>query len=271
MSAETGPSGITGMYESRDFAKGPTTYTSVDFFRKIAEATGLNKIQHSVRVLDAMSGPGHVGKGLQKIAPHHRYFYLDLAEGQLARIENAQGRVVADARQMPFVGGTFQVGVVRYAAKDIPKDQQLELFKQMHQITTDKGRLVLADMYSPIGDTSLEGDEIYDWLNWQHALKQEKGGRNPQNEGRCHIPTETGWLNLLNRAGFDAVVSDHHTSFVTTTEWVEGNQIPASELEKINQAILNAPSGAIRAFNIRKEGEEVKVNFPVTIIRAIKL
>lgn len=261
--AETPQSGIAEMYAGRDFVAGPATYTNQEFFQKISNATSLDRATKQVRVLDSMSGPGLVGSGLQKLAPRHRYFYLDLVPTQLAKIDGAEGKVAGDARQIPFTEKAFQVGVVRYAAKDIPQNQQAKLFEEMHRVTARRGRWVLADMYAPNPD-------VYEWLNWQHAMKQERSGRNRQTEGTCHIPTEEGWLELFRKTGFRAEVVDKHMSFVTTTDWLKSNQVTAEQLNELNRMILTAPDAVKTAFNIREEDGSVKINYPVTIIRATK-
>lgn len=265
-------SGVEKMYKRRGEGDhfGPPTYTSQEFLQKIFVAAGLNTSTRPVRVLDSMSGPGLVGVGLRKLAPKHRYYYLDLVKDQLARVANAEERVVGDARKMPFRRGSFRVGVVRYAAKDITEEEQYGLFQEMYDVTARRGRWVLADMYAPtVGDAILDG-QIYEWLNWQHAMKQERSSRNRATEGTCHIPTEEGWLNLFRGVGFRATLVDHHISFVTTTDWLNSNQVTVGQLRELNQMILTAPTAAKIAFNIREEDGLVKIDYPVTIIRAVK-
>lgn len=268
--AEAPKLGITEMYAGRNFTAGPATYTSQEFLEKICEATKLRKSLIAVRVLDLMSGPGLVGTGLQKLAPEHDYYYLDLAPNQLAKITDAQGRVAGDAKRIPFTRNAFRVGVVRYAAKDIPQDQQVELFDEMYSVIEHGGRLILADMYAPIGNNDMESGQIYEWLNYQHAAKQEKSGRNRSTEGTCHIPTEQGWLELFRNTGLIPSVADHHMSCVITTDWLKGNQVTEEQLEELNQMILTAPNAVKKVFNIRTEEGLVKIDYPVTIIRAVK-
>lgn len=265
-------SGIETMYRKRGKGGnfGPPTYTSQEFLQKIAVAAGLDRSTRPVRVLDSMSGPGLVGTGLQRLTSKHRYYYLNLVADQLAKVNNAEGRVVGDARQMPFRKGAFRIGVVRYGAKDIREEEKNGLFQKMYDVTARRGRWILADMYAPtVGDAIRDG-QIYEWLNWQHAMKQERSGRNRATEGTCHIPTEEGWLNLFRCAGFKAAVIDHHMSYVTTTDWLKSNQVTPQQLEELNQIILTAPEAARRAFNIREENGLVKIDYPVTIIRAVK-
>lgn len=270
MVTERPESGIPDMYTGRDFAAGPATYTSPDFFRKIHQATGLDKLNHPARVLDAMSGPGLVGSSLQALSPAHRYYYLDLTLSQLAKIPESNGRVLADVRKMPFGTNTFDVVVIRYGAKDIREEEQVGLFKEVHRVLKRRGRLVLADMYVPFGEDDVQNVQIYEWLNHQHAMKQEASGRDRSTEGTCHIPTEQGWLSLFRSAGFQADVVDHHMSLVTTTDWLISNQVDEEQLERLNHIILTAPPAAIKAFKIRKENGLVQLDYPVTIIRAEK-
>ena len=263
--------GIGAMYSRRAEGNtfGPPTYTSQELLQKICDATGLAEAIEPLTVLDSMSGPGLLSMGLQKLAPQHRYYNLDLVASQLVKIPNSEGKVAGNALRMPFKKGSFIVGVVRYAAKDVPQDQQPELFQQMFEITAPGGRWVLADMYAPLLESASESRQVYKWLNYQHAAKQERSGRNRQ-EGTCHIPTEKGWLELFRKTRFRAEVVDQHMSFVTTTDWLTSNQVTEQQLVELNHIILTAPQSAKRAFNIRQEGESVKIDYPVTIIRAIK-
>ncbi len=266
MLPKTEKTGLESGYERRDFATGPSTYTDAGFSQKIYEATGLADRTTPAKVADIMSGPGKVGLALQERDPRHRFFFLDLAGGQLSKISPDENRfrLVGDARALPLADGYLDIVVVRYALKDLTIDEQPVALKEILRGLRPGGELIIADMVSP------EVQGAKEWLNKQHALKQELSGRNPLTEGVCHIPTQSEWVVLLEQAGFHVEMYDSHLSCVTTTDWVKGKQVTVEQLVQLDQMIMEAPPMVKKAFNIRKEDALVKIDYPLVILRAVK-
>ena len=256
-------------YGGRDFNRGPTTYSDPEFYRKILSATGLRHAIDSKRVLDIMSGPGKVGQALQKLAPENNYFYLDLSETQVRKIPPVVNdlkhyRVNADVRALPIGDSAIDVAVVRYGIKDLIQEEQLGVLKDIYRILRPGGTLVIADMVSP------DADGVKEWLNNHHALKQELGGRDPEKEGACYIPTRKEWLSMLSDAGFRFEMLETHVSHVITKSWVDGNQITEEQLAGMNDNIRGGSDEVKREFSVREENGLVKIDYPVIIIKAIK-
>ena len=251
-------------YAKRDFDKGPETYRSQPLLDTIYNATGLKDFQGTAVVMDLMSGPGGVAFGLQERAPQHEYAVLDASQGQLDKIDKPIGKILGDVRDLASVVGkeSVDVAAVRYGIKDIPQDQQPQVLLGILQILKPGGVLVITDMVSPEGTK--------EWNNKQHSLKQQLSGRSIEKEGECHIPTEAEWVMMLGKAGFDPNVFGYYTSHVTTTDWVKGKQITEDQLPPMHEVILGASDGIKREFNIREENGEVKLDYPVVIIRAVK-
>lgn len=249
-------------YAARNFDAGPRTYSDQGFMDMIYNATGLADFQGQAVVLDLMSGPAKVAQGLRARSPQHRYIAVDASEGQLLKIPDGIEKLQADVRDLSVVS-LADVVVVRYALKDIPQDQQSGVLAKIFEATKPGGRLVVIDMAAPDGMKAR--------TNKQHSLKQELGiiPRDVILEGRCNIPTEDGWFDLIENAGFQVQDRWDYTSQVATTDWVKGNQIGDSERAQMDAHLSNQPLYFRERFNIRGK-KPVRIDFPVLIIKAIK-
>lgn len=261
-------SGLTGAYNRRDFEAGPKTYGDTVFLDLIERSTGLsNSERGSLLVADIMSGPGGVGLALFKKHPQHSYYFFDLASRQLQKINHPDASIVkiqADARAIfPVADDMFDVEVARYAIKDLTKKDQSNALMQIYRTIKPGGNFTLADMLAPSLETK-------DWLNKQHAKKQKFSGRDSDIEGVCHIPTEIEWIILLESVGFKASVVGKHVSRVTTSDWESGKQVSTEQLQELNTMIIGAPEEIKTAFNIREEDGQVKIDYPLLVIRGIK-
>lgn len=276
--------GLTTSYNRRDFDIGPQTYRDEYFLQKILDATGIASL-NEVKIGDFMSGPGKVGLAFRERFPNHHHLFLDLSESQLKRIPSAGGvaRVRGDVRSVPIAEGTLDIIVARYSIKDLQKSEQLSVIYNIKRVLRPGGVFVVADMFSPTQSAK-------EWLNAQHSLKQELGGRNPELEGKCHIPTQDEWLKMLRELGFESNVFAYHVSSVETQSWVQGKQVGVEQLAILNHMILTAPPQVKKEFNIRSQTHEhwltqgdltleevrgagntltVEMDYPVIIIRAV--
>lgn len=258
-------------YDKRDFDKGPATYTDKGFLDVIYNATGLSARTDSAIVVDLMTGPGKVAFGMQERSPQHSYAVLDNNQGQLDKITQPIRKILADVRNLSAVveDGSISVATARYGLKDIPQDQQSEVLFGINKALESGGILVIADMFSPEG--------AKEFTNKQHSRKQQLSGRKIETEGECHIPTEQEWLSILKSAGFEPEVTEHYLSRVSTSDWLRGNQFgdpksPEAARKKaiMDKIILGVSDTIKKQFNIREENGEVKIDYPVVIIRAIK-
>ncbi|MEK9178424.1 MAG: methyltransferase domain-containing protein, partial [Patescibacteria group bacterium] len=240
---------------------GPRTYSDAEFMNTIHNATGLADFSGAAVVVDLMSGPAKVAQGLRERSPRHRYFALDAAEGQLAKVPEGVERLQADVRHMDIGTGFADVVVARYGLKDIPQAQQAGAIAEIYRILKPGGVLVIADMVSP--------DGMKFRTNEQHSLKQELGGRNIEEEGRCNIPTEDGWFDLLESAGFQVQGRTDYVSHVSTSDWVKGKQITDVHRTRMDGLLASEPPYFKDKFHIRGKSP-IKIDFPVLIIRAIK-
>lgn len=255
---------MKGEYPRRDFDAGPQTYNDKRFMDVIFNATGLATRTEPAVVVDLMSGPGKVAFGMQERSPKNEYAVLDASAGQLDKITQPVKKILADVRALSVAveDESIDIATVRYGLKDIPKGQQSVALLGINHALKPGGVLVIADMFSPEGTR--------EWNIMQHSRKQQFSGRNIREEGECYIPTETEWLKILEKAGFEAEVFGHYESLVTTTDWVKGKQITDDKRMQMDAFILNAPENIKKEFNIRQEGQDVRIDYPVIIIKAVK-
>jgi len=256
---------VVSRYEKIDFEKLPKTYTDASFLEKIYKASGLEKLRMA-RVADLMSGPGKVGLGIQgiiKTSQRHHWLFIDLVRKQLEKIPRYNDRVEADCLKMPFSDNVFDVVIARYSIKDITAELQPSIVSEVYRCTKKSGIFVIADMVAP-------NQYIKKWLNKQHGLKQQFGGRNPTVDGECNILTESELVNIVSDAGFNICVYARHISHVRTRDWFLSNQVNQPQLKLLNSFILNASKYVKSVFNIRKEKNGVKIDYPVVITRAVK-
>jgi hypothetical protein len=238
--------GLIHSYENRDFSRGPETYRDADLIEKIINAGGFREFSVNARVLDCMSGPGVTGLAVREKLPQLSYTFVDFVQAQLEKIPREEGIsvVLADVCDPlePLVG-KVDAAVVRYGIKDVPAEHQCTSIGNIASCLSEGGKLVVVDMLAP-------SIEVKNWLNDQHSLKQELGGRKLEVEGVCHIPTKREWLEMLGESGFKAKVYGYHESAVTTQDWVRGGQVRQDQVAYLNHMILSAPSSVVEAFSI---------------------
>jgi len=250
------------MYQHRQF-EGPPTYVDEGFMEMIHRATGLADFPGTAIVVDVlMSKPEKVALGLREISPQHRYFALDTSEGLLTEAAgNGMETLQMDIKKLGVKLNLADVAVARYGLKDVPKEQQASAMRGISMLLKPDGVLVIADMVSP--------DGMKFRTNQQHSLKQELGGRNIQEDGRCNIPTFDGWINLLEGAGFVVERMWDYVSHVATTDWVNQDQITIEQRRAMDELLSHEPRWVKYAFRIRGRSP-VKIDFPVSVIRAVK-
>lgn len=253
----------------RNFNAGPSTYTDGGFLDKIIKAAGLDTFAGSALVADLMSGPGKVGLGIQRLYPQHQFLFVDASVAQIDKARQASQDprnqfVVADVRSMPQIASkSVDAAIARYSLKDLTFEEKIPTLQEIRRIMRPGATLAIADMITPVNPIAKA------WLNEQHRMKQEFEWRNPQTEDHCYIPTSSEWLDFLRKAEFKAHISSTHMSNVTTNQWSVSHQVDDKQLAALNQFILKAPKEAKKAFNIREEDGLVKIEYPLTIIRAV--
>ncbi len=261
-------SSVARAYDLRDFDLGPATYRDNALLHVILEGTELQPNQGKL-IVDLMAGSGKVGQAIEKTYPGNQLVYVDFSQSQLDKIDTPTGRVIlADVRNgLPFPADWLDVVVVRYGIKDLAQHQQRTVLNHIALALQPAGRLVVTDMFAPTRAQA--------WLNRQHSLKQQLGGRNITADGECYIPTLREWRILLHDAGFAIRSLRSSVSSVSTLDWYLGKQFSGTAdeqqaaLRRINDFMRNAPRSVVRAFRMRY-GDTIQIAYPVIVIAADK-
>ncbi|MBI4517866.1 MAG: methyltransferase domain-containing protein [Deltaproteobacteria bacterium] len=142
--------------------------------------------------LDVATGTGHTALAL---APHVRAVVgTDLTPAMLAEAERLRRQRgianvsfrVANAHQLPFAGGSFQLVTCRRAAHHF--SQLAQALGEMHRVLAPGGRLVIDDRSVPEDDFVDRCMNQLDWLHDESHVQQYR-------------PSQ--WRRLLAGAGFN--------------------------------------------------------------------
>lgn len=269
------------------FRKEIASYSSATpFFRAILDAciSGARPRIPSLRFLDAMSGPGKLGRdllpaleGLQSPGSVQVAFN-DTRPEPLERLRSdGFATVQCDIRDLHRTRMVFDVIAVRYGLKDLPEGGAQQALSSIYQSLGPGGVLVIADMTAKSPQGQAGAIEV-------HAAKQRLAGRDERTEGRCFIPTDSQWLSLVREAGFGfTVLSSSFISEVETSQWMGQFAKSADPLQQdahdsdcirqMNELILataHKNPAFSQEFCVRAEGEKVFVNFPIMVLSAVK-
>ena len=182
-------------------------------------------------VLDAGSGAGNTALAF---APHvQSVISVDLAPSMLAQgrtqaqergLHNVEFRQ-ADVEALPFADRSFDVIASRYSAHHWP--HPLRALAEFRRLLRPGGRLLLSDIVSYddfTADTHLQTLELL--------------------RDRSHVRDHsvTGWLALLEAAGFTAGVPFTWALRLDFGDWVKRMRTPAEDVAAIRRLLDGAPA-----------------------------
>jgi|GEM_PF-1168399 len=228
----------TGSQGSRTFRRSISPYgASTDFFGRIMVACFKGVSKKKILLLDAMAGPGELGKDLKAkfeesgASQALAVVFNDVRQEPLSLLEQ-QGHetLLADIRFLQ-TAKKFDIVAVRYGLNDLIPVQIVKALSSIFDSIVNGGRVVIADMFAP----TKEGQES---IRAFHAEKQRFAGRDVAKEGECYIPTIAEWMDFLQQAGFTrATLHFEGTSDVDTQNWK--GQFPSDSKEFILITYLN--------------------------------
>ncbi len=214
--------------DSGAFRKNIGSYNpATPFFKAIFDACRFDKFNSQVsnepiRLMDAMSGPGKLGKDILKMYNEQKpesgkdlhVFFNDKLDDPLSLLtREGFDTIKCDVRELGGSSQKFDIIAVRYGLKDLPKDQIPLALNSLRASLLPDGLLVIGDMtaYTPNGQRSVIK---------LHSAKQELAGRDSKTEGICHIPTVGEWERLLVNSNFSNLKTyTNFTSDVETSQW----------------------------------------------------
>ncbi len=109
------------------------------------------------RILDAATGTGEQALAFGRAG--HEVTGIDLSEAMLAVAERKKNRkgsgdvtfAVADATNLPFPDGSFDLSCVSFALHDMPPAVRSKALREMVRVTKPKGRILIVDYALPRG------------------------------------------------------------------------------------------------------------------------
>ena len=181
--------------------------------------------------------------------------------------------MIAETRRLASERGVGNLGYALAAAEDLPfADASLDLltcriaphhFMDLGKAITEWRRvlapgavLILADTCSP------EDPPTSVWMN------DVEERRDPSHVSNL---SPSGWLEVLEENGLhptDSTLTNVPHDF---DDWVRRSGTPADVVESLRRDFLNAPPGAVEAFDIRQDGTgAISFKWDCVVVRAIR-
>jgi SAM-dependent methyltransferase len=199
----------------------------------------------SDRLLDIATGGGNVARAF---APHvGAVLATDLTPAMLAAAAaslRSQGLTnvefaEADAEDLPFAAGSFEIVTCRIAPHHFPRPDRF--VTEVARVLAPGGRFLLVDSTVPAGPV---GDF------WNRFEKTRDGS---------HVRSLTSeqWLGLIHDAGLDARAVEDHPKRHLFADWVDRADVPAADRAALETALRDSPPAVRAAFQIELVGERV--------------
>lgn len=212
------------------------------------------------RLLDIATGGGHVAVTFaphvgQVIASdltpeilHHAAAYF--AERGLANVETA----IADAEELPFADGTFEIVTCRIAPHHFPRPDRF--VAEVARVLTPDGRFVLIDSTVPDGETG-------DFINRVEALRDPSHVRS--------LPVSE-WIALLDGAGLRVDHTESYRKRHDFADWTARSRMTPEARASLARLILDAPEPCRAALQVEAEGGQLAGFSDVkTLFRATRM
>ncbi|KEF36590.1 methylase involved in ubiquinone/menaquinone biosynthesis [Schinkia azotoformans MEV2011] len=189
-------------------------------------------------VLDIATGGGHVAKTL---APHVATVYAtDLTVEMLSNTADHLSKactnifyVIADAENLPFLEGTFDVVTCRIAPHHFPNPNNF--IKEASRVLKPGGKFLLIDNVAP------EEKHLGVFMNTVEKLRDES-------HVRCLSVNE--WKELFVSNGLEEIQSQNRKKRFQFPTWVAVTVKNQQQIDTVEQYILNADEELKSYFSI---------------------
>lgn len=192
------------------FAKNKAGYVTSTTHAKGADLPLITQwlnLQRDMKVLDIATGGGHVAKQLAPFVK--RVIASDLTEEMLAHTARHLNKysnieyVIADAEDLPFLDGTFDVVTCRIAAHHFPNPSLF--LQETSRVLKAEGRFLFID------NVAAEETELDNFINTLEKKRDSSHG--------CSL-TIRKWRELLQESNFSIVKSEERKKRLPYEEWV---------------------------------------------------
>jgi len=197
------------------------------------------------RVLDIATGGGHVAvtfaphvatvvaSDLTPEILHHAAAYF--AERGLGNVETA----LADAEELPFADGSFQIVTCRIAPHHFPRPDRF--VAEVARVLTPDGRFVLIDSTVPAGETGA-------FINEVERLRDPSHVRS--------LPVAE-WEALLAGAGLRVAVAETFRKRHDYDDWTARSRMTPEGKASLARLVLEAPEAARAALQVEADGDRL--------------
>ena len=261
-------------YSTIDLQKGPKIYSRSDMYNAVFDLGRFEDLptDRPSAFVDLMSGvkclvASEIKKRAEDAEIPIDIYCLDIAfrglNEDMKKELSEKGYILQEkdiTRGTEYEGSIFHRAAERFGFKNYQKDVQEEIFNEVRRIMKPGGILVITDMVSP--------ESSYDWI--QTERKRKSSHTIGEENAMHHVPTLDMWFEMLENAGFKPNKDNVYNTLskVKTQDWVNSNQMGREGLEDMNMFLLSAPERAKMDFNIRKEDDLVRIDYPVSIFAA---
>ncbi len=234
-----------------------------DMLPAIIEAVSISSLPQQTKVLEAMCGTAIIGiaikNAIEKSGRVCDLSLLDFSQAMLNQADVAAEKVCADACEMPFACGSFDLVITRFGIHDIKQEKQLLAICEVLRVLKKCGHYVLVAFFSSA--------KTQFYYNRIANLKDELAGNKGETER--FFPTEEGYLSLLSDAGFQKIEIKHHFSSKIK---LQGTGEMSDKNGKLwADFVLSIPDKIKKEMGIQKQTDGTfEYKFPVTIFVAEK-
>ena len=171
------------------------------------------------KILDLATGTGDLALTLQKKLPAAQVIGADFSEEMLAvaRRKGVRETQVADARHLPFAGGSFDVITIAFGIRNLP--DWSEGLREMFRIIRPGGHLLILEFSMPSLPIIRAGYRFYlhRWVPLLGStLTRQKNAYDYLGDSIERFPSGQAMLRLIEENGFTHAVAEPLSGGIVT-------------------------------------------------------